>query len=161
MNSAACRCRALILWAALLVLLAALPLSAADLINVLPVTDEVLLIHFKEGHIEYNGVRPDGTYEPQTENRVHSARLLDIRAATDATRYRVTSGDDSAYTGGRSPVTIGYKAKGTEFNSPYKTPPYLREYWVYAVLPSPLQHGKSYAVVVGDLAENVNQSISH
>jgi len=142
------------------VLLAMLPtpsLSAADLMSVLPVTNDVVLLHYREGHIDYNGVRPDGTYEPQTENRVYSGKLLDIQAATDKSRYLLTSGDDREYADGLRPIAMGYKSKGTEFNSPFKTPPFLREYWICAVLPSPLQPGKTYSVQVGDLAENLNQ----
>jgi hypothetical protein len=139
-------------WGVLLVLLAAPGSPAADLVEVLPVTDEVLRLHFRDGHIDYNGVRPDGTFEPQTENRVYAGKLLDAKAATDAARYRLTSGDDPAYTEGRPPVAVGCKAKGTEFNSPYKEPPFLREHWVYAVLPAPLRPGKTYTIEVGDLA---------
>jgi hypothetical protein len=145
------------LWAALGVLLLALLAPAADLLRVLPVTDAVLMLHFKEGHIDYNGVRPDGSYEPQTENRVYFSRLVEPAALTNSTLYRVTSRDDPVFTADRHPVALGYKAKGTEFNSPEKKPPYLREYWVFSVLPAPMQSGKTYTVYVGDLAENLNQ----
>jgi hypothetical protein len=141
----------------LLALLSTRSVSAADLISVLPVTNEVLLLNFREGHIDYNGMRPDGTYEPQTENRVYSGKLLDIEAATDKLRYVLTSVEDRNYADGLCPIAMGYKSKGTEFNSPYKAPPFLREYWIYAVLPSPLQPGKTYSVQVGDLAENLKQ----
>ena len=104
--------------AVLLLLFPTPPLWATDLIGILPVTDDVLLLHFKEGHIDYNGVRPDGTYEPQTENRVSLGKLLDIQAATDASRYRITSDDDPDYADGRGPTAMGHKAKGAEFNSP-------------------------------------------
>ncbi len=145
------------LGAVLLLLFPTPSLWATDLIEILPVTNDVLLLHFKDGHIDYNGVRPDGTYEPQTENRVSLGKLLDIQAATDASRYRITSDDDPDYADGRGPTAMGHKAKGAEFNSPYKQPQYLREYWVYAALPSPLQPDKTYTVRVGDLAENLNQ----
>jgi len=139
-------------------LLAMLSLSAADLLRVLPVTDEIIMLHFREGHIDYNGVRPDGTFEPQTENRVDFGQLIEPLVIGDAARYRITSSNDPAFGDGKSPVTVGYKAEGTEFNSPFKKPPFLREYWVYAVLPAPFRSGKSYSIHVGDLAENLNQS---
>ena len=78
------------------------------------------MLHFKEGHIDYNGVRPDGTYEPQTENRVYFSKLVEPAALTKVTRYRLTSHDDTAYGVERQPVVLGYKAKGTEFNGPDK-----------------------------------------
>ncbi|MCL4203955.1 MAG: glycoside hydrolase family 9 protein [Pirellulaceae bacterium] len=153
----AIRVGASVLATSLLVVLPAVSLSAADLLRVLPVTADVLMLHFKDGHIDYNGVRPDGTYEPQGENRVYFSRLLDMQAATDAASYRIMSGDDPNYSSAMRPAAMGVKAKGAEFNSPYKTPPYLREYWVYAALPTPLSSGKSYTVQVGDLAENLNR----
>lgn len=143
--------------AAILLLLSVWLLPAADLLRVLPVTDEILMLHFKEGHIDYNGVRSDGTYEPQTENRVYFSELIEPAALTNSTRYRISSRNDSNYRAERNPVTVGYKAKGTEFNGPNKTPPYLRDYWVYAVLPDRMQSGKTYTVHVGDLAENLNE----
>src|SRR5688500_10066891 len=80
---------------------------AADLMEVLPVTDTILLLHYREGHNEYNGVRPDGTYAPQADNTVHYSPL-DIAAATDASRYRISSADDAAYTRPIAPARIGY-----------------------------------------------------
>jgi endoglucanase len=143
--------------AAILIWFSVLPLPAADLLRVVPVTDEILMLHFKEGHIDYNGVRADGTYEPQTENRVYFSKLIEPAALTNPARYRVSSRDDQAYGAERPPVALGYKAKGTEFNGPDKQPPYLREYWIFAVLPAPMQSGKTYTVHVGDLAVNLNQ----
>jgi len=140
-----------------LALLATFSLSAADLLRVLPVTDEVIMLHFREGHIDCNGVRPDGTFEPQTENRVDSGQLIEPSVFGDAAGYRITSSNDPAFGDGRSPVTVGYKAEGTEFNSPFRRPPFLRDFWVYAVMPAPLRSGKTYSVQVGDLAENLNQ----
>ena len=142
---------------AALILLAPAAAPAADLLRILPVTDSVIMLHFREGHIDYNGVRPDGTYEPQAENRVYFGKLVDPEAIVDAKRYRVSSGDDADYAAGRSPTHVGFKAKGTEFNSPFKKPQFLREYWVYAELPAPMRSGKSYRVHVGDLAENLDE----
>jgi len=140
-----------------LLLLFPLAAPAADLLRILPVTDGILMLHFREGHIDYNGVRPDGTYEPQTQNRVYAGKPVNPADIVDAARYRISSGDDPEYATGRNPVHVGFKAKGTEFNSPYGKPPFLREYWVYAELPAPMRSGRTYAVHVGDLAENLDQ----
>ncbi len=70
------------------------PAPAADLLRVQPVTDKILMLHFTEGHIDYNGVRPDGTFEPQTENRVYAGAPLEPEAVSDKSRYHITSADD-------------------------------------------------------------------
>jgi endoglucanase len=131
-------------------------LEAADLLRVLPVTNRIIELHYKEGHIDYNGVRPDGTYEPQTENRVYYSSLVSASAVTDVSRYSVTSPDDSQYGSFRNPLRSGYKALGSEFNGPGRDPEYLREYKVYLELPSAMTAGNTYAVEVGNLAENLN-----
>ena len=65
------------------------PAPAADLLRVQPVTDKILMLHFTEGHIDYNGVRPDGTFEPQTENRVYAGAPLEPEAVSDKSRYHI------------------------------------------------------------------------
>jgi len=148
--------RSQIVCAAIFALFGVRPAPAADLLRVQPVTDEILMLHFTEGHIDYNGVRPNGSFEPKTENRVYAGTLMEPKAVSEKSRYHITSVDDPEYAKGSTPVAVGYKAKGTDFNSPYKEPHFLRDFWVYTVLPSPLRSGKTYSVKVGDLAENVN-----
>ena len=127
---------------------------AADLLRVLPVADDVIMLHFRDGHIDFNGVRSDGSYEPQGENRVYFHSLLDVDAATRPDSYHIKSDDDTDYSDRRRPTHVGMKAKGTEFDSPFKEPPYLREYWVYVELPAPMKSGKTYKIHVGSLADN-------
>ncbi|TVR54084.1 MAG: hypothetical protein EA425_02065 [Puniceicoccaceae bacterium] len=130
-------------------------LMAADLLHVLPVTDRILMLQFSEGHIEYNGVREDGTFAPQGENRVHYSPF-DRAAGSLPGSYLITSEDDPAYAEPRSPSAVGFKAKGHDFNNPWGEPPFLREYRVYVELPAPLQPGKTYRIHVGALAGNTN-----
>jgi hypothetical protein len=128
--------------------------SNADLLRVLPVTNRILQLHFREGHIRYGGVRPDGTFAPQGQNTVDYAPM-DIKGAMDTTRYRIVSTNDAAYTTPTRPVRLGYKAKGNDFNSPYQTPQFMRDYWVYAELPQPMKTGRTYTIDLGGIAGNL------
>jgi endoglucanase len=130
--------------------------SNADLRRVSPVTNRILVLHFREGSIQYGGVRPDGKFAPQGENRVHYAPM-DIKAATDPARYQITSADDAAYAKPARPLRLGYKAKGNDFNNPYTVPQFLRDYWVYAELPAPLQTGRTYTIELGKIAGNLQR----
>lgn len=130
--------------------------SNSDLLRVLPVTNRILLLQFREGHIKYGGVRPDGTFAPQGQNTVFYAPM-DIKAATEAARYRITSADDKAYANPANPVRVGYKAKGNDFNSPYQTPQFLRDYEVYAELPQPMKTGRTYTIDLGGIAGNLKR----
>lgn len=133
------------------------PAQTADLLRIQPVTDEIIVFHFRDGHIDYNGVRPDGTFEPHGENKVIFKELLDVNAATDAGRYRITSTGDKNYAQARQPVRLGCKAKGADFNAPWKNPQFLREYWVYAQLPSALKRDENYTVDLDGLCLNLRQ----
>jgi hypothetical protein len=130
--------------------------SNADLREVLPVTNRILMLHFREGRIKYGGVRPDGSFAPQGENTVYYAPM-DIKAATDTARYQITSTDDAAYAKPARPVRLGYKAKGNDFNNPYETPQFLRDYWVYAEVPKPMKTGRTYTINLGAIAGNLNR----
>lgn len=130
--------------------------SNADLREVQPVTNRILMLHFREGFIQYGGVRPDGKFAPQGENTVHFVPM-DIKAATDPARYRITSGDDAAYAKPVHPVRLGYKAKGNDFNNPYSVPQFLRDYWVYAELPSAMKTGRTYTIDLGGIAGNLKR----
>jgi hypothetical protein len=82
---------------------------------------------------------------------------MDLKVGTDAARYRITSADDTAYRTPARPVRLGYKAKGNDFNNPYTTPQFLRDYWVYAELPAPLKTGRTYTINLDGLAGNRKQ----
>gem|GEM_PF-622311 len=127
-----------------------------DLRRVLPVTNRVLMLHFREGFVQYGGIKPDGKFAPQGENTVHYAPM-DIKAAMDASRYQITSADDPAYAKPARPLRLGYKAKGNDFNNPYTVPQFLRDYWVYAELPAPLKTGRTYTIELGSIAGNLKR----
>jgi endoglucanase len=149
-----------VFWLAILVALPARAIAAAapELVEVLPLCDRVLMLHFDEGHVVHHR---RGT--PRSEEQV-IASPLDIAAASRPDSYRVRSADDPAYKRVRAPVTAGRKSKGTDFawfvdrwengHAVNTRPDHAKEHWLYLELPAPLRQGKTYTVATGTLAAN-------
>lgn len=125
--------------------------SAADLVHVLPVTDEILMVQFDEGHLDYMGIDED-----RFSGIKIYANLLDVSAATDAGSYVLTSPDDSDYISGSNPVAVGRKSKGADFNNIYDAgePQYLSDHYLFLVMPNSLKEGRTYTLSLTGLAEN-------
>lgn len=142
-------------------LLAPLAAPAADLISVQPLTENILLLHFDEGHVDYHE-----RGQPRSADVVH-INPLDVGAATTPTSYSLSSADDSAYSAAKSPVSIGRKSKGSEFawyadafvngRAVNKRADQVRDHWIYLQLPAPLQRDKTYTLNTGSLAKNGNE----
>lgn len=133
-------------------------LTAPELVDVLPLTDRVLVLHFDEGFVEHHrrGMA-------RSDERVFAAPL-DTEAAARPGSYALTSPDDPAYAGPRAPARVGRKSKGTDFawfvdrwengHAVNTRPDHAKEHWVYLDLPTPLRNGKTYTVDTGRLASN-------
>ena len=132
--------------------------AAADVADVLPVNDRILMVHFKEGHVEYHR-----RGEPRGADVVQIAPL-DVAAASAIQGYRLSSAEDSAYETAEHPISVNRKTKGGEFawyvdvwsngRAVNKRPDQVREHWLYLELPTPLQRGKTYTLSTGGLATN-------
>ncbi|GAB4245902.1 MAG: hypothetical protein Kow00109_21970 [Acidobacteriota bacterium] len=122
-----------------------------DLLEVSPVTDRILMLHFREGHIDYFQP-PEDRY---SGNSVYYG-FLDLDRATTVGSYEITSPDDPAYSSPRQPLRTGRKSKGFHFHNLYSPgePPYLSDHWIYLELPTPLQRGKRYTLRLQGLAYN-------
>lgn len=130
------------------------PLSgafASNIVEALPLTDRVILLHFDDGYVDY----------PNTL----VVDRLSLAAAGDVGSYTIFSSDDPNFGGGVPPLSIGRKTKGTEFirNPPWHFgqgafdptgKPWASEHWLYLELPHPLQPGLTYTVHTGELAAN-------
>lgn len=129
-------------------------LSASDLVDVSPVTNKILLVHFDDGHIDYFGY-----HQTWNENIVYYSPL-DTIAATVLTNYQIISTDDTHYTTAQNPMAAGRKSKGMDFNRLQWGDPniieYVREHWVYIELPTAMERGKSYTLTLNNLAANRN-----
>ncbi len=128
------------------------------LVEVLPLVDRVLMLHFDEGHVVHHK-----RGQPRTDERV-VARPLDTAAAGRPESYRITSADDPAYARPRSPESVGRKSKGTDFawfvdrwengHAVNTRPDHANEHWLYLQLKRPMAHGKTYTIDIGSLASN-------
>ena len=126
--------------------------SAADVVDVLPLTDRVLMIHFDEGYVEHHKVN-----RPRSDEKVVISPL-DIDKATRASSFTI-SGPDNI-----SVDRINRKSKGTRFawftdrwvngRAVNDRPDHTKEHWIYLTLSSPLQPGQAYTISTGELAKN-------
>lgn len=132
---------------------------ASDVVEVLPLTDRILLVHFDDGTVQIHKLG-----EPRDHDTVQ-VDPLDTAAAQNKGTYTLASTTDAAYSGGKQPTDVGRKSKGTEWanwclqwNASYgcvnAQPDHAREHWLYLYLPSPLQVGATYQLSTGTLANN-------
>ena len=132
--------------------------AAAELVETLPLTDRILMLHFNEGHVVHHQ-----RGQSRSDERVVISPL-DTNAAARASTYLIRSPDDPAYRDDRRPLSVGRKSKGTDFawfvdkwengRAVNARPDHTKEHWIYLELPSPLQPGRTYTVNPGGLAGN-------
>ena len=136
--------------------------SASQLVEVLPLTDKILMLHFDDGSVTLAALGAD------SHSDVVNVAPLDRTLASSASAYQLSSTDDAAYASPQAPTSVGRKSKPTEFANHCDTwngsacvntgPDRAFEHWIYLVLPSPLQHGKTYSLNTGALATNSSSS---
>jgi hypothetical protein len=80
-----------------------------DLSEVLPVTDKILALHFRDGHIDTYG-----TWETVEDNVLY-LDTLNLDVAKIKENYILSAVDDPNYITGKIPVNIGRKSKGLEY----------------------------------------------
>ncbi|GMV80723.1 MAG: hypothetical protein AMXMBFR7_19070 [Planctomycetota bacterium] len=131
--------------ALLLLALLAPVLAAADFVEVTPVTDSILMLHFDEGHID-QGI-------DEKEARPYIIKL-DTAAAAKAENYSVLSEDDSRYQTAQQPTQVRRKAKAADTLSKFRPEQFVLDHFIYLTLPQPLKSGCTYTVRVQNLAHN-------
>ncbi len=136
--------------AQLCLLAASAPLFAwsATVLDVLPLTDRIVMVHFGEGRVLHSQLG-----QPWGQETVQVG-LLDTSAASRTDSYQITSTNDPAYAAALCPVQIGRKTKGTDFAWSNLSPYCSREHWIYLTLPQPMERGKTYLIDTGTLATN-------
>lgn len=144
--------------ASLLLLLAlARAAHASDILDCGPLTDRIVLVHFKDGYV---------IHHKRGEARTHETVItdpLDTAAAENPASYTIESPDDPALKSVH-PTDVGRKSKGTDFawhvdrwvdnHAVNDAPDHTDEHWLYLFLPAPMHRGKTYAVHTGGLAKN-------
>lgn len=128
----------------------------AEVVDISPVTDRILLVKFSEGTIE------PSVFNNTTEDPVFHYSLLDVKRAGNPANYRISSAGDPAFGNGVHPVNTGRKSKGRHFSKDLHVfrkgkPSYLSEHSLYLQLPSPLVSGRSYTLALDGLATNGKQ----
>ncbi len=80
---------------------------ATELVEVLPLTDRILLLHFNEGHVIHHQ-----RGQSRSDEKVVISPL-DTGAASKPSTYAVKSPDDDHYQSPQAPVQVDRKSKGT------------------------------------------------
>ncbi|TVQ04249.1 MAG: hypothetical protein EA359_07090, partial [Balneolaceae bacterium] len=116
--------------------------------SITPVTDMILMVHIKDGHIETYGIRQN-----ISNNKVYHDPT-NIDNVTYTGNYLITSPDDENYTGGRNPVNTGRKSKAWEYQDQWNPPPYIWQHWIYIELPEAMVQGKNYTISLNNITGN-------
>src|SRR5512133_3488626 len=95
----------------LIVLLLMLDLRAvaSDIVEVLPLTNKILMLHFDDGYAIYHKKG-----QARSNERV-VVELVNTAEAVKPLNYLLKSTDDLNYSAGLKPTDVGRKTKGTEF----------------------------------------------
>jgi endoglucanase len=133
--------------------------SASEIVDVSPINDKTILVHFDDGYVQY----AKGS-QKRNEAIVHT-NPLDTVAAMRSGSYSVESANDKSFVSGVTPSKVGRKSKGTEFawyvdrwennHAVNNRPDHTKEHWVYLTLPKAMKSGSTYKVSTGKLATNV------
>jgi endoglucanase len=135
--------------------------TASELVEVQPLTDRILMLHFNDGYVQHHQ-----RGQPRSDEKVF-VDPLDVDAASRATSYAVASPDDPAYREAKSPSAVHRKSKGTDFawfvdkwengRAVNTRPDHTKEHWLYLELPAAMEPGRTYTVNTGALAKNGRQ----
>lgn len=136
-------------------------LNASDIVEVLPLTDQIIMIHFDDGYAVYHQAG-----QARSNERV-VVELLNASEAVKPSSYLLKSDDDQNYISGEKPSDIGRKTWGVEFTWMCQNwgangcnnsgPDHVEDHWIYLFLPAALQPGKKYTLQTGALANNGNE----
>jgi len=144
-----------------LLFLFSIKVQGADIVEVVPITNKILLVHFDDGHVIYSGYHEspyNGGIFPF--GPVVYSSPLNLTDAIATSKYSLNSSDDANYNTALNPVNIYRKSKPVDFvNSGYLpsgVAQTVSEHWIYIELPTALVMGKSYTLSVAGLAENFN-----
>jgi hypothetical protein len=134
---------------------------ASELVEVLPLADSMLMLHFNDGHVIHHQRGQSRSDEKVIVNP------LDTKAASNPSNYFIRSLDDARYSQKRIPARLGRKSKGTDFawfvdewengRAVNLRPDHTKKHWVYLFLPEAMLRGSTYTIGTGSLASNGEQ----
>ena len=134
-------------------------LFGQSVVDIRPLTDNILVVHLDEGTIDYHG-----NGEALSSDQV-LGRSIEANALENLNAYQISSTDDPNYAVAQTATRLGRKSKGTEFANfcvgfevlPFYDLPgcvnegitdHLKEHWIYLFLAQPLVQGRSYEINV-------------
>ena len=134
---------------------------ASDIVEVIPLTDRIIMVHFDDGYVRHHRKGEARGNEWVIQDP------LNVALATQLGSYTISSSDDANFGGGVLPVDIGRKSKGTDFTwlcQNYNDSvgcintdaDHAKEHWLYLYLDNPMQPGNTYTISTGELAANGN-----
>lgn len=131
-----------------LFLFGCIPSTASDLIEVLPVTNKILQVYLKDGFVDHYGLG-----QAVTDNKTYGIPT-NLTNATALANYQISSTDDANYLTAKSPIALGRKSKGVDYNDQWSSVPYVWGHWMYIELPQAMLPGKTYTLKLNNLVEN-------
>lgn len=141
-----------------LIILLSNPVQSADIIDFLPLTDRIVMLHLNEGHVVHHE-RGQSRNDEQV-----IIDPLDIPLASNLDSYTIRSSDDKDFPATLRPTQISRKSKGTDFawfidkwengHAVNTRPDHTKEHWIYLFLSTPMRHGKIYTIETGSIAKN-------
>lgn len=136
---------------------------AARLVEILPVDNQCLMIHFQDGMVEYhwddtisgscNGWNYFYTENwhlcPDKDQYIPFGWPLNTTLVQQVASFRIISPEDDNYgKAGKNPVNVYRKSKVWEAAHDERKP--AMHHWLYLELPEPLQQGKSYRIEIDE-----------
>ena len=122
--------------------------GGGDLMEISPVTDKILMIHIRDGHIITYGMNEG----PDDNVIFHAPTELD--RAMNPENYAISSSDDLNYSNRRNAVETGRKSKGWDYQNGWDDPPFVMQHWIYIELPEVMTQGKTYTVELNEITGN-------
>ena len=143
----------LVVLASLIMLAFTGSVTAANLEEILPLTNKIIMLKFVDGTIDQHGLG-----ELRSDDRVNlfaGGRINESLARTLST-YGITSTSDGNYSSAVNPIDIGYNVRieQTWDEDRYGRPTEVRTTYVYLFLPNAMKDGNNYTVSTGSLASN-------
>ncbi|MFZ4506468.1 MAG: cellulase N-terminal Ig-like domain-containing protein [Fimbriimonas sp.] len=130
--------------------------TKSNLVEVLPVSDQIIALHFNEGYVIHHKAGQKRGDEQVVIDP------LDVGKAILPGTYSLT-GTDPAYATAAKPTWVGRKSKGSDFawfvdrwmgdHAENDRPDHVKEHWIYLSLPRPLKSGQTYTLGTSTLAK--------
>jgi endoglucanase len=133
--------------------------KAATIVDVLPLTNRIIAVHFDDGYVNHHGIGEARSSETAVVD------TLNVNLATQVSQYGILSSNDANYASSKTPTEAGRKTKPTNFtwlcegwngNCVNSSPDHAKEHWVYLYLLDAMQTGKTYTLNTNALATNGN-----